>query len=70
MKADELDLLKILEIQKEEGKIFLGNDRVLIIDTASLGMLRKELVELMGMEAARGVLTRFVCAGMVDSTNL
>jgi hypothetical protein len=59
MKADELDLLKILEIQKEEGKIFLGNDRVLIIDTASLGMLRKELVELMGMEAAMGVLTRF-----------
>ena len=59
MKADELDLLKILEIQKEEGKIFLGNDRVLIIDTASLGMLRKELVEILGMEVARGVLTRF-----------
>ncbi len=59
MKADELDLLKILEIQKEEGKIFLGNDRVLIMDTASLGMLRKELVEILGMEVARGVLTRF-----------
>jgi len=59
VKADELDLLKILEIHKDEGKIFVGNDRVLVIDTASLGMLRKELVELMGMEAARGVLTRF-----------
>ncbi len=59
MKADELDLLKILEIQKEEGKIFLGKDRVLIMDTASLGMLRKELMETVGMNAAKGILTRF-----------
>ncbi len=59
MKANDLDLLELIDIRKEEGKIFIGNDRVMVIDVASLGMLRKELMETVGVEAAKGILTRF-----------
>ncbi|MCH7761145.1 sigma-54-dependent Fis family transcriptional regulator [candidate division TA06 bacterium] len=59
MKAEELKLLELLDFQPEEGLIRFKDRRMLIFDADALGLLRKELIECLGPEGARGVLTRF-----------
>jgi len=42
----------------KEGLIFLGNQRMLLVDVARMGFLRQELVVTLGMDRAKSVLLR------------
>ena len=42
----------------ESGEIWLDNQRMIMVHTAAMSSLRRELIETMGRERARGVLTR------------
>jgi two-component system, NtrC family, response regulator HydG len=63
MRAEDLrieDLLEVdaQEVDAQEGVRFAG-ERALILDAVALGLLRKQLVEMLGLAGARAVLTRF-----------
>jgi len=55
----ELELSNLLEVDPSGGAIHFGGQRAVIMDAVALGMLRKELIELLGMAVARTILTRF-----------
>ena len=59
MKAQDLDLRELLEFRPEGGLLYFAGQRALLFDAAALGLLRKELIETLGLSGARGVLTRF-----------
>ncbi len=59
MKALDLDLKELLYRLPESGIIHFMGQRVLFFDALSMGLLRKELIESLGMHLARGILTRF-----------
>ena len=59
MKARDLDLRELLQWNAEGGVIRFGGERALIIDAVAMGILRGELVHLLGKSGARGVLTGF-----------
>ena len=59
MRAADLDIHELLHFLPEGGIITFAGERVLIFDAVALGLLRKELIETLGMTAARLVLTRF-----------
>ena len=42
----------------QEGLIFLGNQRILLVDVARMGFLRQELFATLGMDRAKNVLLR------------
>ncbi len=59
MRADELDLKELLELDPEGGMIRFAGQRALLLDAVAMGLLRKYLVENFGVTAARTVLTQF-----------
>src|SRR5262245_26176739 len=59
MRAADLDIHELLHFFPEDGIITFAGERVLLLDAVALGLLRKELIELLGLTAARAVLTRF-----------
>ena len=59
MRAHDLDLDELLEVDPVGGRLRFARQRALIFDAVALGLLRKQLVELLGPAGARGVLTRF-----------
>ena len=59
MRAEDLDLRELLEFDPKGGPIRFGGERAVILDVVALGLLRKELVESLGLAAARAILTRF-----------
>jgi len=59
MRSDDLDLRELLDFQPRGGVIRLMGQRAVLFDTVALGLLRKELVDTVGLFAARGILTRF-----------
>ncbi len=59
MRASDLDLRELLSFEPEGGVIRFGGQRALILDAVALGILRKELIDRLGLTAARGILTRF-----------
>ena len=58
MRATDLDLRELLSFDPRGGVIRFGGERVLLFDAVALGILRKELIESLGVTAARGILTR------------
>ena len=58
MRAADLDLRELLSVERP-GVLRFAGQRAVIMDTVALGLLRRELIETLGMKAARGVLTRF-----------
>ncbi len=58
MRAADLDLHELLQFDPS-GHIRFGGQRALLFDAVALGLLRKELIELLGHEGARAALTRF-----------
>jgi DNA-binding NtrC family response regulator len=58
MRAGKLDLGELLAFDAQEGAVRFAGRRVLILDTAALGLLRQQLVHALGGAAARAVLTR------------
>ncbi len=59
MRAADLDLQDLLDLDTEAGQLRFAGQRALLLDAVALGLLRRELIEAVGMTAARGVLTRF-----------
>lgn len=62
------DLCEQLKFSPEQGVIFLGENRVLLSNFALFEVMRRELIESLGLEKARGVLTRMgYSAGYQDA---
>jgi DNA-binding NtrC family response regulator len=59
MKVDDLDLRELLEFHPKGGVLKFAGERALLLDAVALGLLRKTIIEMFGLTAARGVLTSF-----------
>jgi DNA-binding NtrC family response regulator len=59
MQAADLDLRELLEFEPSGGVIRFAGQRALLFDAVALGLLRRELIQLLGAAGARGALTRF-----------
>jgi DNA-binding NtrC family response regulator/predicted hydrocarbon binding protein len=59
MRAADLDLQELLDVDPQGGIVRFAGQRALILDAVALGILRKELIDTLGVTAARAVLTRF-----------
>ena len=59
MRAADLDLRELLQFEPSGGVIHFAGQRALLFDAVALGILRRELIEAVGLSGARGVLTRF-----------
>jgi len=67
----DLHLAELLDFRPDQGIIRLHEQRVVILSAAAMGLMRKELVDTIGLEAARRVLLRFGFAdGYHDAVNL
>jgi DNA-binding NtrC family response regulator/predicted hydrocarbon binding protein len=55
---DIQDLAKRLRFAPQQGRIWLGDQRMMLMHISSLGALRQELIESLGKETARGLITR------------
>ena len=53
------DLLSQIRFDSENGKIWYNEQRMLLIHSSVMGLLRKELVETVGVERARGFLMSY-----------
>lgn len=52
------DLLSRIRFLPEEGRIWLDDQRMLLLHCSAIGVLRRELIESLGTDRARGLLTR------------
>ena len=52
MRAADLDLKELLQVDAEGGVLRFGNERALLLDAVALGLLRRELIETLGLTAA------------------
>jgi DNA-binding NtrC family response regulator len=59
MRATDLDLKELLHADRDGGILHFGSERVLLLDAVALGLLRRELIDTLGVAGARAVLTRF-----------
>lgn len=55
---DIADLMARLHFAPGDGRIWLDDQRMQLIHTSAMGVLRQELIEGIGIERARGLLTR------------
>lgn len=55
---DMQDLAEHLYFNPEQGMIWLGDKRMLLLHAESFGALRQELLETLGVDQTRGLLTR------------
>lgn len=58
MNVNDLDLRKLLSFGPKGGVIRLLGHRVVLFDAIVMGLLRRELVNSLGLSAARNILTR------------
>ena len=59
MKAQDIDLTKMLDFQPEQGQLLLNKQRMLIFSQTALGRLDQLLVEHLGADFARAVFSQF-----------
>ncbi len=59
MRYHDLHLDELLRFEPTGGIVRYARERALILDAVALGSLRKELIDTVGQEVARGLLTRF-----------
>ena len=65
---DLSDLLGRLRFSTSDGRIWLEEQRMLLVHARALGALRRELIENLGSDVARGLLTRMgYQAGIIDA---
>ena len=55
---DMTDLMARLHFSTSDGRIWLDDQRMLLVHAKALGSLRREMIEALGAEVARGFLTR------------
>jgi DNA-binding NtrC family response regulator len=67
----DLHLAELFDFRPDQGIIRLQEQRVVILSAAAMGLLRKELIDTLGLETARRLLIRFGFAdGYHDAVNL
>lgn len=59
LQAKELDFFSLLKVNPEQGFIEFCGRRAILIHTDAMGALRKELVETLGADSAKVILTRY-----------
>lgn len=59
MRSKELDFFTLLNVQPDKGLIEFCGRRAILIHADSMGALRKELVETLGADSAKVILTRY-----------
>src|SRR5688572_3003482 len=59
MRVEALDLKELLQLDPGGGLVHFAGQRALIFDAVAQGLLRKELIDTLGIRVARGILTRF-----------
>jgi len=64
------DLTECLFFSPGDGRIWLNDQRMLLMRNSTLGVLRKELISTLGIERARGLLTRAGYASGVRDAEL
>jgi transcriptional regulator of acetoin/glycerol metabolism len=66
-----LQVAELLDFRPDEGIIRLHEQRVITLSAAAMGLLRKELIDTLGLETARRLLMRFGFAdGYHDAVSL
>jgi hypothetical protein len=58
MSPDDLKLFELLGTDPHAGTIHFEERRLIVLDAEVRGLLRKELVENLGLDRARHILTR------------
>jgi two-component system response regulator HydG len=67
----DLHLAELLDFRPDQGVIRLHEQRVVILSAAAMGLLRKELIDTLGVETAERLELRFGFAdGYHDAVNL
>ena len=59
MRVRDLDLKELLQLDQDGGIRRFADERVLFLDAVALGLVRRELMETLGITGAPAVLTRF-----------
>ncbi|MBW9262902.1 MAG: sigma 54-interacting transcriptional regulator [Candidatus Thiodiazotropha sp. (ex. Lucinisca nassula)] len=68
--SSQFNLPSELNLSLEEGRIHLSDQRMIMLHIGAMGSLRKELIETLGIERARGLLTRMGYASGVRDAKL
>ncbi len=55
---DLADLMARLHFSTSDGRIWLDDQRMLLVHAKALGSLRREMIEALGLEVTRGLFTR------------
>src|ERR671911_2588729 len=64
-------LAELVEFRPEQGIIRLHEQRVVLLSAAAMGLMRKELIDTLGLETARRLFLRFGFAdGYHDAVSL
>ncbi len=58
MRADGITFEKIFEKDALSGRISLGDDRYIMFDADAIGKMRRELMDNLGWDVARGIMER------------
>jgi len=58
MRADAITFEDVFQVDETSGRISLGSDRYIMFDADALGNMRRELIDNLGWEVARGILER------------
>ena len=70
-KIEPHHLAELLDIRPDQGIIRLHEQRVVLLSAAAMGLLRKELIDTLGLETARRLFLRFGYAdGYHDAVSL
>jgi two-component system response regulator HydG len=59
MRAVDLDLRELLDADPSGGILRFAGQRALLLDATALGLLRRFLIDALGLNGARAILTRF-----------
>jgi DNA-binding NtrC family response regulator/predicted hydrocarbon binding protein len=68
--SSKFNLPSELTLSFDEGQILLSDQRMIMLHIGAMGSLRKELIDTLGIERARGLLTRLGYASGVRDAKL
>jgi len=58
MRADSFSFRNVFQVDPASGRISLGGNRYVMLDAAALGGMRREFIDNLGWEVARGIFER------------
>ncbi len=62
------DIQNLLRLESEQGRIWLGEERMILLRSSEMRALRRELIDSLGVERAKGLLIRMgYIAGQQDA---